>query len=350
MFSVSAVGTLPLAYQWIHAGTNLSGATAASLLVPNPSVSDFGPYQVIVSNAGGSVTSSVANLTLWLTTLKHRWSFDDLNDSISGANAALVGSAALNGGALQLPGGGTLADYATVSLSNTLAINPSITVETWVTLNALQNWSKVWMFGQDNGGGEPALSYINFTPRTGVGGNPPKLDFDSSLAAEFNTTGGPNPAALVTSHPYHAVAVFDSGFNLMLLYLDGVAADSAAMGNYNITQLGFNTGRFGCGYFFADPDLTGSIDELRIYAGVLTATDVANTFNAGPNTLVTPDSAPQVTINISIASGHLVLSWPFGTLEQADEILGAWTSLPSATSPYTPVPSASKKFFRLRLN
>ena len=122
------------------------------------------------------------------------------------------------------------------------------------------------------------------------------------------------------------------------------------MGGYNITQLGFNTGRFGCGYFFADPDLAGSIDELRIYAGVLTASDVANTFNAGPNALVAPGSTPQITISISISGGHPVLSWPLGTLEQADEIIGPWISLSSATSPYTPTPSGAKRFFRVRLN
>ena len=237
-FSVVATGSAPLTYQWVHAGTNLPGQTASSLLIPNPSVADIGAYRVIVSNSVGTITSPIANLTLLLTSLKHRWSFSDLTDSIGGANATLVGSASVSGGSLQLPGGGTFANYASVNISNTLATNPSISVETWVTLNALQNWSKAWMFGQD-GGGEPALSYINFTPRTGVAGNPPKLDFDPSDDVEFNTTGGANPPALVTGHEYHAVAVYDSGFNLMTLYIDGVPVDTGAMGQHTIAAIGF---------------------------------------------------------------------------------------------------------------
>ena len=72
------------------------------------------------------------------------------------------------------------------------------------------------------------------------------------------------------------------------MYLDGALADSASMGGYNITQLGFNTGRFGCGYFYGDPDFNGSINELRIYSGALSASDIANNFAAGPNVLVQP--------------------------------------------------------------
>jgi glucose/arabinose dehydrogenase len=349
IFSVIASGSAPLAYQWTHAGTNLPAQTASSLLIANPSVANAGAYQVVISNPGGSTTSPPASLTLLLTALKHRWSFADLTDSISGSNATLVGSAALSGGQLLLPGGGTFANYASVNLADTLSNNLSITVETWVTLNALQNWSKVWMFGA-NSGGEPALSYINFTPRTGVAGNPPKLDFDTSVGGEFNTTGGANPPALVTGHQYHAVAVYDSGFNLMSLYLDGAPADSAPMGGQNMEQLSFNTGRFGCGYFFADPDLAGSINELRVYAGVLTSNDVLNDFNAGPDTLVPISSTPQVTITVAMSGSQLILSWPIGTLQQAHNLSGPWTVVPGATSPYMPGTLASKMFYRVLLN
>jgi uncharacterized repeat protein (TIGR03806 family) len=348
-FSVVATGSAPLTYQWLHASTNLPGQRSSSLQIPNPSLADIGAYQVIVSNSVNSITSPIANLTLLLTSLKHRWSFSDLNDPIGGANATLVGSAALSGGNLQLPGGGTFANYASINISNSLALNSSITVETWVTLNALQDWSKVWMFGQD-GGGEPALSYINFTPRTGIAGNPPKLDFDPANDVEFNTTGGANSPALVTDHEYHAVAVYDSGFNLMTLCLDGVPVDTGAMGQHTIQQLGFNTGRFGCGYFYGDPDLTGSIDELRIYAGVLTTNDVTNSFQSGPDTLFAVGSNPKIKISITLSGSQPILSWPMGILEQASEITGPWTTLSNAVSPYAPPASPAKHFYRVRLN
>src|SRR5262249_8415048 len=88
--------------------------------------------------------------------LLHRWSFNvDGSDSVGGANAALAGSTSISGGALQLPGGGTFANYASVNITNTLNSNTSLTVETWFTISQLQSWSKVWMFGNNNAGGEP---------------------------------------------------------------------------------------------------------------------------------------------------------------------------------------------------
>jgi len=97
---------------------------------------------------------------------------------VSGANVTLVGAATISGGALNIPGGNVFLDYGSVNISNTLTTNATLTVECWYTQNAAVDWSKVWMFGTDNAGGEPQLSYIDFTPVTGLGGNPPKMDFD----------------------------------------------------------------------------------------------------------------------------------------------------------------------------
>jgi uncharacterized delta-60 repeat protein len=66
---VLARGTEPLSYQWQKDGTNLSGAVAATLTLPNFQASDVGVYQVVVSNAFGSETSAVAVLTVNLATL-----------------------------------------------------------------------------------------------------------------------------------------------------------------------------------------------------------------------------------------------------------------------------------------
>ena len=63
-FSVTADGTAPLSYQWRHTGTNLPGATTASLNLNSVVDAQAGPYEVVVSNVGGSITSAVANLTV----------------------------------------------------------------------------------------------------------------------------------------------------------------------------------------------------------------------------------------------------------------------------------------------
>jgi polyhydroxybutyrate depolymerase len=63
-FSVNATGTPPLTYQWSFGTTPaiLDGATNQTLLITNVQVANRGPYQVIVTNVQGAVTSSVATL------------------------------------------------------------------------------------------------------------------------------------------------------------------------------------------------------------------------------------------------------------------------------------------------
>ena len=63
-FSVTATGTAPLTYQWQRNGTNLSGATAASLTFLTASTDNGATYRVVVSNAVSSVTSNPGTLTI----------------------------------------------------------------------------------------------------------------------------------------------------------------------------------------------------------------------------------------------------------------------------------------------
>ena len=63
-FSVLAAGTLPLTYQWQHNATNLPGAVNPALVLTNIQLSYEGGYRVIVANTFGSITSTVATLTI----------------------------------------------------------------------------------------------------------------------------------------------------------------------------------------------------------------------------------------------------------------------------------------------
>lgn len=63
-FHVTAGGTAPLHYQWRKNNVDISGATSATLTIPEVQSSDAGNYHVLVSNAAGSTTSRVATLTV----------------------------------------------------------------------------------------------------------------------------------------------------------------------------------------------------------------------------------------------------------------------------------------------
>lgn len=65
-FSVVAMSSTPMSYQWRFKATNLDHATAASLVRTNVSTNDAGGYSVVVSNAIGSTLSRDAVLTVAL--------------------------------------------------------------------------------------------------------------------------------------------------------------------------------------------------------------------------------------------------------------------------------------------
>jgi len=70
VFTVTASGSEPLSYQWRRNGTNLvdggrvTGSTSNVLTIATTRTSDAAGYSVVVSNLVGSVTSSVATLTV----------------------------------------------------------------------------------------------------------------------------------------------------------------------------------------------------------------------------------------------------------------------------------------------
>ena len=64
-FSVTAIGTGTLTYQWQMNSINIAGATASSYTTPATSAADDGAtFDVVVTNTAGSATSTSATLTV----------------------------------------------------------------------------------------------------------------------------------------------------------------------------------------------------------------------------------------------------------------------------------------------
>ncbi len=61
-FSIEAVGSAPLSYQWRKDSVDLPGATNTVLMLTNVQTAQAGDYSVLVSNAYGSVASAPASL------------------------------------------------------------------------------------------------------------------------------------------------------------------------------------------------------------------------------------------------------------------------------------------------
>lgn len=94
LFTVTASGTKPFSYQWLKDGTNVveggdvSGASSSTLRLANLQLDDAGNFAVVVTNNSGSVTSSVAVLTMQARSNGTAvLTFDDLSP---GADYALI--------------------------------------------------------------------------------------------------------------------------------------------------------------------------------------------------------------------------------------------------------------------
>lgn len=114
--SVTATGT-DLSYQWRRNGTAITGATSSSYTLSAASYTDNGAqYTVVVSNAGGSVTSSAA--TVSLAASANQQAFESLILAANGGSYYLTWN--LNYGGPQISG----TNYG-YSSGSTLAASPA---------------------------------------------------------------------------------------------------------------------------------------------------------------------------------------------------------------------------------
>ncbi len=102
MFSITASGAAPLAYQWRFNGTDISGATASAFTKTNAQSADQGNYSVFITNSAGSTSSAPASLTVTVagqTSVIAQWNFSNTNGSTTSPAPSLgVGVASLVGG------------------------------------------------------------------------------------------------------------------------------------------------------------------------------------------------------------------------------------------------------------
>jgi hypothetical protein len=329
-----------------------------TLTIQNLALANTADYVVVVSNSFGAVTSSIpATLTVLSAsdspaTLVHRYSFQDASgsatfvDSVGGSAWAgtLAGSAALTGSSLQLDGSSGC--YASLP-SNITSNYSQMTVEFWADIGAGNPaWTRVFSFGDQSGGGTKS-SGIDFCPYAPSGYQ--NLDF-------LNTSGDDayanNPVALTNTTGDHVTVVVDS-VNDALYYYNGthivstfhdnnlsltntLVATSSGVPLMSLAQIDDVYNVIGASLDAVDPYLAGTIHEFRIYQGVLSPQAVALNDAVGPANYIQLSGNP--TINASLSSGNIVLSWPasdFNFAVQSKSSLNSgtnWSTLTNAPS------------------
>ena len=125
-FSVTATGT-GLNFQWRLNSVNISGATNDSYILASATTNDAGIYNVIVSNAGGSVTSSNAVLMVIVSPRTATGTATLFDLFVVGVNITDGGSGYTNTPVVQLIGGGGSGAQAFATVSNGVVTSITVT-------------------------------------------------------------------------------------------------------------------------------------------------------------------------------------------------------------------------------
>ena len=355
-FSVEALGSLPLAYQWFHAGTNLLGATSATLTIPSAHYTDLGSYYVATTNSLGSSDSSTAMLTL-LTPTNYPtavlygnplayYRFNETNgtqatDIASGLDGTILGSMVLGVPGPQPPTWTGLESTNTAFQfdgSTTRVQLPSFNLQTnqmtivaWINPNGAQNdQTGILVSRTDNNLGGFIINYGNSQALSYVWeGTTSFSDFQSGLQPTWNAW---NFAALVIDATKGTVCL-DKGDGT------GLQSESFYPPQHNKTvtwdspKVGVDT--YGNRWF------NGSVDEVAVYARALSPAEVADLDLVGS---VAGPVAPRITqqpISLAVYAGNSASFGvgAIGTMPLAYQWYHAGTNLPGATTWALTLPS-----------
>jgi hypothetical protein len=373
-FAASGItGSAPLSYQWQYDGANIIGATNPSLTISNVSSTNAGSYQLFVTNPLTTTNSSVATLTVVTPTAN---SYDaavladdplvyyKLTETNNPANGGVEAFDYVNGynGIYQInaengyngvlgpesplfagfPATNTalenVADipnsYVTASVGSMVAGN--LTYAMWIYPMANVQNSAGLLF--DRGGAGAGFCFgvsANASGMSELGytwnqNNADTYDWDSSLFPPLNEW------SLV------AMTIAPTQATLYLINSNGV--QSAA------NVIPHDTEAFGLAWHIGDDSAVGnngdrtfpgSISDVSVYLSTLSSNQIVSLYNAGL------EIAPSVTLTISpVTAGNVTLTWSQGTLLQATNLAGPWTTNASA-SPATIAATNSLMFFKV---
>ena len=279
--------------------TIASGVTATSYLDTGVVNGTTYYYVVAAMNVNG-VSSNSIEASATPGEIFGWWKFDATSgttatDSGYGGNPGTLQSGAtwvtgVISNAVHLDG--TTNGYASLPSGLVSALN-DFTISTWVKVDANATWARVFDFGSGTG------TYMFLSPASGGG----------SVRYAITTSGGGgeqqlNRAGNLSTGVWHHLAVTLAG-STGVLYVDGVPANTNLSMTLNPSSLGSTTQNYIGKSQFSDPNLTGSVDDLRIYSRALNATEVAalaNPVPPAPAGLAAVAGDAQVALNWNAAS------------------------------------------------
>ena len=174
------------------------------------------------------------------------------------------------------------------------------TIATWVNLNSVTAWTRIFDFGADTD------RYMFLTPSAGSTVRFAITKFTGASEQQINGTSALGAGA------WHHVAVTlkgSEGSGVGVLYVDGVVVGTNSTMSYTPDMIGRlvnATNNFiGKSAFAGDPYLNGKVDDFRIYNGALSAAQIAALYALTPVAAAAPTN-----VNATAASANLInLNW-----------------------------------------
>lgn len=305
-----------------------------------------GVYNYISNGVTNSLTNSVVVRVIdsLPATLTHRYSFTDgtAHDLIGTANGVLRGNAVISGGQLVLPNATDVSpasDYLQLPagiLTNDMdgvglyGNDPAVTIEAWATFAPNQyTWANLFDFGSQDDGGDAAYD-IHACIHANDGNTVVGISDSDNANVDYQYVDCGAGSGLDGGTNVHVVCVFDPPDGYLAVYTNGVLLGTDS--NVTITMAGVVGIRNIIGADdWPDPGMKGSVQEFRIYNGVLQPDEMAATQLLGPNQLL---SNASPVLSVFSAGSSLTLSWP---LASAGFTLMSSPSL--APSAWVPVPT-----------
>jgi hypothetical protein len=368
--TASAIGIGPLSYQWQLAGTNLPGSTSATLTIPTVRATDAGNYQVVVSNAGGSVTSSppavltVINPAIFVT---GQWDFNgdlrascgndlqyfniDVQTNTSFGTTTSFGIANVNG----VP---TTVMKLTPPSGNSGRPGANSSTDAW-------GGYKMFHGAAPNGGGTNLNQYTLIFDVL----YPASSDLSWRALLQTSTTiqTGADDSEFYVNDAANGVGingVYDGNITADTWHRIALAVDLSGPGVHPIVAKfvdGVKVGQQSSG-------LTGTDDRYSIaptYALLFSENSGYNNdafvssvqFSNGrrPDEFLAAVGGPSASkipgcIRAAKEGGNVVIRWTGGVpLEGADQLTGPWTTVLGATSPYTVPTLGAQKYYRPKI-
>ena len=293
-FSVTAGGESPITYQWRRALADIPGATGSLLTLTNLQLGDDDSFDVVIANNNGSVTSTLATLTvvdppldiasdiqLWLTL--DDGTFLSAGDSSPNANhGTLQGffdddtqwtAGRLNGALQYRPSGAGVNEVVTVPDISGLNFdaNPEFTISVWVRGTPQQeDGAGIVTRGGGGGGEQYALDVFGGAYRLFVR-SPGGLSV-------LNTPARPDGTW------QHVVAVYSRTLGRMKLYVNKseVASGAPLATTLLPNQHEISVGARQSATNEYNLNFSGILDDVRIYSRPMTPRDVAALYDEAP--------------------------------------------------------------------